>query len=74
MIAFGILFLHVLVSPFRTRARQEAEIVMLRHQLNVLRRPTIRRGPMALGPIRPIRRSTIRRRRPAATARHWPPA
>jgi hypothetical protein len=25
------------VSPFRTRARLEAEIVMLRHQLNVLR-------------------------------------
>jgi branched-chain amino acid transport system substrate-binding protein len=38
MIAFLILFLHVLVSPFRTRARLEAEIVMLRHQLNVLRR------------------------------------
>jgi transposase InsO family protein len=38
LIAFLILFLHVLVSPFRTRARLEAEIVMLRHQLNVLRR------------------------------------
>ena len=38
MIAFLILFLHVLVSPFRTRARLEAEIVLLRHQLNVLRR------------------------------------
>src|SRR6267378_8664047 len=38
MIAFLNLFLHVLVSPFRTRARLEAEIVMLRHQLNVLRR------------------------------------
>jgi len=32
------LFLHVLLSPFKTRARLEAEIVMLRHQLNVLRR------------------------------------
>jgi hypothetical protein len=32
------LFVHVLVSPFRTRARLEAEIVLLRHQLNVLRR------------------------------------
>src|SRR5712672_2315636 len=38
MIAFLILFLHVLISPFRTRARLEAEIVLLRHQLNVLRR------------------------------------
>jgi hypothetical protein len=38
MIAFLIMFLHVLVSPFRTRARLEAEIVLLRHQLNVLRR------------------------------------
>jgi hypothetical protein len=32
------LLLHVLVSPLKTRARLEAEIVMLRHQLNVLRR------------------------------------
>ena len=38
MIAFLILFLHVLVSPFKARARLEAEIIMLRHQLNVLRR------------------------------------
>ena len=38
MIAFLILFLHVLVSPFKTRARLEAEIALLRHQLNVLRR------------------------------------
>lgn len=41
MIEFLSVFLHVLVSPFKTRARLEAEIVMLRHQLNVLRR----RGP-----------------------------
>ena len=41
MIAFLSLFLHVLVSPLKTQARLEAEIVMLRHQLNVLRR----RGP-----------------------------
>jgi hypothetical protein len=26
------------VSPFRTKARLEAEIIILRHQLNVLRR------------------------------------
>ena len=38
MIAFLSLFIHILVSPFKTRARLEAEIVMLRHQLNVLRR------------------------------------
>src|SRR3979409_1663318 len=38
MVAFLILFLHVLISPFKTRAQQEAEIVLLRHQLNVLRR------------------------------------
>ena len=37
MIEFLILFLHVLVSPFKTQARLEAEIVLLRHQLNVLR-------------------------------------
>jgi transposase InsO family protein len=38
MIAFLSLFLHVVVSPFKTQARLEAEIVLLRHQLNVLRR------------------------------------
>jgi hypothetical protein len=38
MIAFLILFLHVVVSPFKTQARLEAEIVLLRHQLSVLRR------------------------------------
>ena len=38
MIAFLILFLHVLVSPLKTQARLEAEILVLRHQLNVLRR------------------------------------
>ena len=36
--AFLSLFLHILVSPFKTRARLEAEIVLLRYQLNVLRR------------------------------------
>ena len=38
MIAFLILFIHVVISPFKTKARLEAEIIMLRHQLNVLRR------------------------------------
>jgi len=37
MIGFLILLLHVLVSPFKTHARLEAEIVLLRHQLSVLR-------------------------------------
>jgi hypothetical protein len=38
MIAFLSLLLHVVVSPFRTNAQLEAEIILLRHQLNVLRR------------------------------------
>ena len=38
MIDFLKLFVHVLVSPFKTQAQLEAEIVLLRHQLNVLRR------------------------------------
>ena len=38
MIAFLSLFLHVLISPFKTRARLDAETVLLRHQLNVLHR------------------------------------
>ena len=37
MIGFLILFLHVLVSPFKTQARLGAETVPLRHQLGVLR-------------------------------------
>src|SRR5882757_9305072 len=36
MIGFVILLLHVLVAPFKTQARLEAEIVLLRHQLSVL--------------------------------------
>jgi hypothetical protein len=35
MIAFLSLFLHILISPFKTQARLEAEISVLRHQLNV---------------------------------------
>src|SRR6266446_2051691 len=38
MIAFLSLVLHIVVSPFKTQARLEAEIILLRHQLNVLRR------------------------------------
>jgi hypothetical protein len=37
MIDFLELFVHILVSPLKTQARLEAEIVLLRHQLNVLR-------------------------------------
>jgi transposase InsO family protein len=38
MISFLGLLLHVLALPFRSRASLEAEIVFLRHQLNVLKR------------------------------------
>jgi transposase InsO family protein len=38
MISFVVLLLHVLASPFKSQARLEAEIVFLRHQVNVLRR------------------------------------
>src|SRR3977135_3623083 len=48
MVAFLILFLHVLISPFKTRARLEAEIVLLRHQLNVLRRRVPSRPKLAV--------------------------
>src|SRR5215813_7946094 len=40
MLDFLRLFIHVLAAPFRTQAQLEAEITMLRHQLNVLRRQT----------------------------------
>ena len=38
MLGFLRLFLHVLAAPFRTQAQLEAEVTLLRHQLNVLRR------------------------------------
>ena len=37
MISFLSVLLHVVVSPFRTKARLDAEIILLQHQLNVLR-------------------------------------
>src|SRR6476620_6247810 len=49
MIAFLSLLLAIVVSPFKTKARLEAEIIMLRHQLNVLRR-SVPSKPK-LGPI-----------------------
>ena len=48
MIGFLILFLHVLVSPFKTQARLEAEIVLLRHQLGVLRQRVPSRPKLTL--------------------------
>ena len=38
MLDFLRLFVHMLAAPFRTQAQLEAEITMLRHQLNVVRR------------------------------------
>jgi hypothetical protein len=38
MLNFLRLIVHVLAATFRTQAQLEAEITMLRHQLNVLRR------------------------------------
>ena len=38
MIEFMSLIAHILVSPFKARARLEAEIILLRHQVNVLGR------------------------------------
>jgi len=38
MLDFLRLFLHVLAAPFRTEAQLEAEITLLRRQLNVLQR------------------------------------
>ena len=48
MIGFLILFLHVLVSPFKTQAQLEAEIVLLRHQLSVLRQRVPTRPKLTL--------------------------
>ncbi len=42
MLEFLRLLIHALAAPFRTRAQLEAEITMLRHQLNVLRRQASR--------------------------------
>lgn len=47
MIGFLSLFLHVVVSQFRSKARLEAEIILLRHQLNVLRRRVSSKPRMA---------------------------
>jgi hypothetical protein len=43
MIAIGLLFVRMLCDLFKPRPRLEAEILILRHQLNVLRQRTPRR-------------------------------
>jgi putative transposase len=48
MIAFLSLLLDVVVLPLKTKARLEAEIVVLRHQLNVLRRRVPSKPKLAL--------------------------
>ena|ERR1700730_4919261 len=49
MIAFLSLFPHVLVSPFKTQARLEAEISVLRRQLNVLSRHAPSKPKLTVG-------------------------
>src|SRR6266699_5752959 len=44
MIAIGVLFVRILCDCFKSRRRLEAEILILRHQLNVLRQRAPRRG------------------------------
>ena len=43
MIAIGLLFVRMLCDYFRPRQQLEAEILVLRHQLNVLRQCAPRR-------------------------------
>src|SRR5438105_12318987 len=43
MIAIGLLFVRMLCDYFKSRPQLEAEIVILRHQLNLLQRRTPRR-------------------------------
>jgi hypothetical protein len=43
MIAIGLLFVRLLSDCFKSRPRLEAEILVLRHQLNVLQQRTPRR-------------------------------
>jgi len=44
MIAIGLLFVRMLRDCFKSRHQLEAEILVLRHQLNVLRQRTPRRS------------------------------
>jgi hypothetical protein len=59
MIAIAFLFLRVLCDCFKPRRRLEAEILMLRHQLNVLQQRAPRNRmvqvPASLGLGKPLR-------------------
>jgi hypothetical protein len=48
MIAIGLLFVRILCDCFKSRRRLEVEILILRHQLNVLRQDCICVGSTAL--------------------------
>jgi hypothetical protein len=55
MIAFLILILHIVVSPFKTKARLEAEIIMLGHSRrlrDVCRMPDLHPASDISGPDR----------------------
>src|SRR5260370_12050489 len=55
MIAIGLLFVRMLCDLFKPRPRLEAEIVILRHQLNVLQQAhAAPSAAFALGRPRPI--------------------
>jgi hypothetical protein len=60
MIAFLILLIHIVISPFKTKARLEAEIIMLRHQLNVLRRRVPPKPRLAVVPTENVFRGGVR--------------
>ncbi len=59
MIAFLSLFVHVVVSPLKTRARLEAEIVLLRNQLKLLRGRVPSRPKLTVVPTGNIVRSRL---------------
>ena len=57
MIAIGILFIRMLSDFFKPRARLEAEILVLRHQLNILQQRAPRRprlGCVGIGWVLPL--------------------
>jgi hypothetical protein len=49
MIAIGILFVRMLCDYFKSRPQLEAEIVILRHQLNLLHSASATPAAFALG-------------------------
>jgi hypothetical protein len=64
MIAIGFLFVRILCDCFRSRWRLEAEILVLRHQLNVL----------AIDVFKILQRSESQaaRRMPVCRRGYWP--